>query len=337
MKKLSINNPVSMGIFLTYKCNARCKHCMYLCSPEWKGDWLSIEDGEKVLSQVAGMINGSPYGIDKIGVNHGLHFTGGEPFLNFELLVDLIRIADKLKIPSKFVETNCFWCRDDKFTEGRLEVLKNAGLQGILISVNPFILENIPFERTERCVRVALDIFKNNVVVYQDLFYRQFKKSGIRDTMELSEYLNLFENKKGLVELLPRGRAVYELKDLFVKFPPEYFFGLSCRRELTRNWHVHGDNYFNYIPGYCGGISLGDVRNIHSIIAGINLEERQILSLLLDDIQKLYDLAVRKFDYSELTEGYISKCHLCLDIRKHIVNQTDEFQELSPPEFYRLS
>ncbi|MHA1364114.1 MAG: radical SAM protein, partial [Candidatus Freyarchaeota archaeon] len=87
-------------------------------------------------------------------------------------------------------------------------------------------------------------------------------------------------------------------------------------------------------PGYCGGISLGDARNLDSICGGVDLEDHPILEALLTDLEKLYVLGVGEFGYSERREGYISKCHLCLDIRRHIVKQTDEFRELSPREFY---
>jgi len=73
-----------------------------------------------------------------MSLNHGLHFTGGEPFLNFELLLKAVEIAEALRIPSTFVETNCFWCKNDDLTRERLQALKEKGLRGILISVNPF-------------------------------------------------------------------------------------------------------------------------------------------------------------------------------------------------------
>ena len=79
---------------------------------------------------------------------------------------------------------------------------------------------------------------------------------------------------------------------------------------------------------------MGDARELNLICDGIDLEERPILEALVTDIRKLYDLGVEKYDYQALEEGYISKCHLCLDIRKHIVKQTDEFKELNPREFY---
>jgi hypothetical protein len=54
-----------------------------------------------------------------------------------------------------FAETNACWCANDETTREKLVALKHAGLDGILISAKPFIMEQIPFERTERTVRSA--------------------------------------------------------------------------------------------------------------------------------------------------------------------------------------
>jgi len=123
---------------LSYKCSAKCKHCMYVCSPKWKGDWIIKDKLEEGLPILARYIKPSPYGHENMSLNHGLHFSGGEPFLNFELLLKTVEIAEALRIPSTFVETNCSWCKDDTFTRYRLQLLKEKGLKGIMISVNPF-------------------------------------------------------------------------------------------------------------------------------------------------------------------------------------------------------
>jgi hypothetical protein len=212
--------------------------------------------------------------------------------------------------------------------------LKNAGLHGILISVNPFILEQVPFERTERAASISKKVFGRSVITYQEFFYHQFRGFNIRDALSFEEYLR----KAGLnslyqIELLPMGRAAYRLAYLHKKYPAEKFFGESCREELTRNWHIHIDNYCNYMTGYCGGISLGDARDLDSL-REIDLDKRPILEALVTDLKKLYEFGVEEFGYKELPEGYISKCHLCVDVRKCLAKQTDEFKELRPMEFY---
>ena len=111
-------------------------------------------------------------------------------------------------------------------------------------------------------------------------------------------------------------------------------FGESCIDELTRGWHIHVDNYCNYMTGYCGGISLGDGRDIHSILQGIDLSERPILNALVTNLENLLELGFQQFGYEDHEEGYISKCHLCLDVRKQTARNTDQFKELRPREFY---
>jgi hypothetical protein len=167
---------------------------MYACSAKWKADWISKADLEKILSQLAGKILPSPYGPENIGLSHGLHFTGGEPFLNFELLCNALEIASGFDIPSVFVETNCFWCTNDETTREKLLTLRGKGLKGIMISVNPFYLEYVPFERTERAVRIGTELFGYNAIVYQVEYYRRFKALGIQDKVSFDKYLQL-ENR----------------------------------------------------------------------------------------------------------------------------------------------
>jgi len=162
---------------------------MYACSPRWKADWISEKDLQKISTQLHEKIQPSPLGPNRIGINYGLHFTGGEPFLNFDLLLTAVKIAQENGIPSTFVETNSFWSIDNKSTTEKLLQLKDSGLDGILISVNPFILEQVPFERTERTIRISREIFRENAIIYQEIFYHQFKELNIKDTLSFEEYL----------------------------------------------------------------------------------------------------------------------------------------------------
>ena len=336
MNRLKIPVPISAGLLLSYKCTAKCGHCMYNCSPAWKADWISESDLEKGLSQLAGKIQPSPYGPDNVGLSHGLHFSGGEPFLNFELLLKAVKIADELDIPSIFVETNCYWCNDDKNTREKLQLLKENGLKGILISVNPFYAEYIPFERSERCAEVAEDIFGQNMFIYQYEYYRIFKSLGIRDKISIGNFLKITKNAYflGLVELFIMGRASESLKGVLPSYPAKTFFETPCQPPLIREWHNHFDNYGNFMPGFCGGISLGNWMELDELLdTGVDLDERPVLKYLVtDDMEGLFNFAADN-DYKEQDDGYLSKCHLCADIRKHL-NSKKDFIELQPKEFY---
>jgi len=334
MKKLAVGEPVSAGLLLSYKCSCACKHCMYACGPRWDAALISEADIRKYLSQLSGRIEPSPYGPSKIDLNSGLHFTGGEPFLNFELLVKAAEIAYELGIPSTFAETNCFWCENDDVTEDRLRQLKQAGLNGLLVSVNPFIIEHVPFERTERAIKIGRQVFGQNAIVYQMFFYRQFKGLGVDGTVSFEDYVDR-AGLEGLryAELIPMGRLPYRLGHLFRRQGAESFFGQSCEARLTSPYHIHIDNYGNYIGGFCAGISLGDAHKLDLIFRGIDLAERPVLKAVVTGMKELYKLG-KEYGYEDLPEGYVSACHLCMDIRKHLVRQTDEFIELRPRQMY---
>lgn len=335
-----VPKPISGGLILSYKCSAACRHCIYACSQQWDANWISQETLEKILQQLSGKIISSPYGPRTISLNHGLHFTGGEPFLNFELLCKAVEIASRLKIPSTFVETNCFWAADDKSTKEKLKLLKKKGLRGIMISVNPFYVEHVPFERTERAIKTSLEIFGNNVVVYQLEYYRRFREWGIKGRVPFEDYMKLEKKEDFLrnIEFLLMGRAPYKLRETLEEFIPTYsagqLFRQPCTTPFTGPLHNHFDNFGNYIPGFCGGISFGDCRELDRLLEeGIDTEQYPILGYLMDDnLQGLFSLA-EEMGYSELQDGYFSKCHLCMDIRKFFVHRKD-FKELRPKEFY---
>jgi len=342
--RFKVPEPFSGGVMLSYKCTNECRHCMYACSYRWSDDWISLSDLKRVLTQLAAKMNRHyPSGLSRIGVNYGLHFTGGEPFLNFDLLLRAVEVARELRIPATFVETNCFWCSGDALVRDRFSQLREAGLNGILISANPFVVEKVPWERIERAYRIGREVFGGNVIVYHELFYRQLRSLGITGTLSFEEYLSRLQSfdlaslqeALSFPSLLPMGRMPYRLGFLYRKYPASRFFECSCLEELTRKWHVHVDNYCNYVTGYCGGLSLGDARNLEALCSlGLELDEYPVLKALTRRLGDLYRLAVEEFGYRELEEGYISKCHLCVDLRRHLALKSSLFKELRPREFY---
>ncbi|MGD1971730.1 MAG: hypothetical protein PVF24_08955, partial [Desulfobacterales bacterium] len=239
-------------------------------------------------------------------------------------------------IPSTFVETNCYWCKTDELTFERLQTLKEKGLKGIMISVNPFYTEYVPFERTDRCIRISQAVFGPNVMIYQLEYYHLFKQLGVTGRLSIDEYLNLTreESVSDRVELFLMGRAAEKLKGLYPGDAAKRFFSTPCLPDFLRSWHNHFDNYGNFMPGYCGGISLGSWFKLDQLLQdGIDLQNRPVLKFLVNqDMQGLFNFAAER-GYHELSDGYVSKCHLCLDIRKFLA-PTGDYPELSPIQFY---
>ncbi len=310
---------------------------MYACSPKWQSDWITEDQLAEGLAVLAKYIKPSPYGAENMSLSHGLHFSGGEPFLQFDLLLKAVETAENLKIPSTFVETNCFWCKDDSFTRNRLQLLKKAGLKGIMISVNPFYAEYVAFEKTDRCIQISLEVFDQNVMVYQMEFYHQFKQLGITDKIAIEDYLKLAPGQalSENVEMFLMGRATEQLKMLYPGYPATSFFKVPCQPPIIRNWHNHFDNYGHFMPGFCGGISLGSWFDLDRLVReGVDLTKHPILEFLVNDNMKGLLHFAEDRGYEAIENGYLSNCHLCLDIRKHLATG-DRFEELKPKAFYK--
>jgi pyruvate-formate lyase-activating enzyme len=64
--------------------------------------------------------------MSSLGINVGLYFTGGEPFLNYPLLLEAISQARYYRIPARFVEANGFWCTSESRVRARALILRRS-------------------------------------------------------------------------------------------------------------------------------------------------------------------------------------------------------------------
>jgi hypothetical protein len=270
-----------------------------------------------------------------------VHFTGGEPFLNFPLLLHAVETATELGIP-RYLETSAGWAVNENLVERRFKALRQAGLQAILISVSPFHAEAIPLERTLLAIRIATEIFgEQNVMVYQAQWLDLMQAFGTENPAPLEQYIQVYgseETGRMLWEgygLISGGRSGYQLGHLAPKYAAEAFHGDNCAFEILYAPHSHFDLYGNFIPGFCGGISVGSWRELPMVLARF---QRPDFSPIINILVKygpygLFEAAVLEYDYIPLSEGYRGKCHLCVDVRRHLA-QNGTFPELQPRQFY---
>lgn len=332
MGKLTIPPFTSGGIILSYQCSNVCRHCIYASSPKWK-DWMTERELEHFLDQIRQFAPNQ----------QGLHLAGGEPFLNFDLTLRAVELCIEHDVPLQYVETNAFWCKNDELAAYQFNLLRDSGLPAILISVSPFHNEFIPFERTDRAINIAREIYgPYNVLIYTAYFYEQLQNYNPNIKIPFNRYINTVGHETAAQSfithygLVPCGRAVTKIDFLYRKHPPEAFFNSNCRSEMTNPEHIHIDPYGNYIPSLCAGISPGKAHALNLLFNGIDLQERPLVEILVaSGVEGLLKLAQDQFDYQVSPDGYIAKCHLCQDIRAHIVRVTDQFEELQPIEFYQ--
>jgi len=262
MNEFKIPPLTSGGLMLSYQCSNSCRHCIYASSPRWK-DWMTEQDLSHYLDQIR-----------KYAPNQrGIHLSGGEPFLNFDLTLRAVELAIESGVPLQYVETNGYWCENDDLAAYQFNMLRESGLPAVLISVSPFHNEFTPFERTNRAINIAREIYgPYNVLIYSGYFYEQLQDYNPQTKIPFNRYVNTIGYEKAaqsFVEhygLVPCGRAATKLSFLFQKRPVEAFFNSNCLAEFTNPEHIHIDTYGNYIANLCAGISLGDAHRLGKIL-----------------------------------------------------------------------
>ena len=126
-----------VGFVLTERCPVGCRHCINDSTMQTSRP----RDLTKQLEWIAA--------VGKSGLCENVNITGGEPFLNFEDLVILIRtIRDHRMRPT--LVTSAVWATDDDITRLKLERLAAAGLNGIAVSADEFHQENVPLANVAR-------------------------------------------------------------------------------------------------------------------------------------------------------------------------------------------
>jgi Radical SAM superfamily len=133
-----------LGIVLTARCNASCTHCSKSYGP-YRSEHLELETIFRLMNEAAEIEDGEPLSFE---------LTGGEPFLDFDSLVQVVTHGGKLGATISCV-TNAFWAIDEERTETKLRLLHEAGLTALAVSVSRFHLEYVPLQRAQRALVMA--------------------------------------------------------------------------------------------------------------------------------------------------------------------------------------
>jgi hypothetical protein len=270
-----------------------------------------------------------------------VHFTGGEPFLHFDLLLDGVRWAVERGIVN-YVETSASWCIDDEEVQQRFATLREAGLEAVLISCSPFHAEKIPPARTLRAVQASLEVFgARGTIVYLPEHLKIIQLFDIDRPTPLSRYEQEFgAEEAGRVlwqgyGIISGGRAGYKLGHLVPRYPAESCAESNCRLDILHAHHSHFDLYGNYISGFCGGLTIGSWRELPQVLDDFRSGRYPPLieTLIERGPYGLAQMAGEDHGYEPDHVGYTGKCHLCVDVRRHLVRSHD-FSELRPLSFY---
>lgn len=325
-KGLRIGRLQSGGLMTNYYCTSRCKHCLYSCSPRWARVYIDKTTTRRNFEA-----------IKNLGCR-SVHVGGGEPFLDAGGLKDVLAVAQETGMGVAYVETNSSWYRDLDTAVVLLKELKTLGLSTLLVSISPFHNEYIPFCKVKgvfaACREAGLSVFQ-----WIKDFYSEIDTFDDNDVHELAEYERRFGD--GYLASIPSrywvhlgGRALKtfqhvlrtrDIQTLLADNP----HGCS---ELQNTSHFHMDLFGNYIPSLCAGLAI----QREDLGRELSADQYPLLSRLYSGgIGALFDFACREHGYDS-NDRFLSKCHLCFDIRRHLaLNAGWESKDLQPLGCYQ--
>ena len=299
------------GIIVTYKCSAACLHCCYSSSPKREGGYMSGQTADRIFAL-----------LKKMGC-HSVHIGGGEPFMNFEKLLEVCKSALENRVSIDYIETNASWYTNDGDVSEKLRKLKSAGVDCLLISIDPFHNEFVPYIKVKNliwcCKKNGMGTF-----LWQSRFEHIVRQLDENTVHSIDEYESIFGKDfiKTIAEsygLGYNGRALRILEKISKttdKKPCEHFLKDSqCGDRIASLSHFHVDIDGNLIPPSCNGFRA----NIFDLCGdGLDSEKYKYFTAVINGgIEVLFNKA-EMLGFAPKKEGYASKCALCFDIKKYI-------------------
>ncbi len=313
----------SAGLLLTYKCNASCEFCYYNCGPKQNG-LMPIDTAVRAWQSLKILA----------GDTAKIHITGGEPFLYWDHLQQVLEEAKKHDLGKvDLIETNGFWADSAELATKRLKTLDGLGLHHLKISVDPFHQEYVDIEAVRLLVGIATDILGPARVLVR---WRKYLETPVKINGLSNEEL-----KRQYVEALKdypcrfTGRAGGKLAESVASIPAEKLQGQVCKGDFLGAKGVHIDPYGNVFSGTCSGIIIGNVNSkpLQELWKEFQPGQNEFIKILFERgpaglLEKAESASYVK------AKVYADKCHLCTSIRQHLFDKGIGGEVFGPREVY---
>ena len=317
---------------LSYWCNARCAFCYLCCGPD-ASQWVDPADAVRWWQE-----------LDELARRQGktvkIHLTGGEPFGNWPVLLEVASRAHERGLTAgggfQKVETNAYWATDPGIVQERLAALDRLGMQKLVVSTDPFHQMFVAPECVRTCVETARQVLGPERVQVRWLdWYENMQDLRHAPASQTDELFReaMIRHRERLT-----GRAACELAPLLPGVALDSFVGQSCERAILGSRHVHIDPHGNVLAGTCAGILLGNARDrsLHAIWAGV--EEQcgtiPLLNGLIEGGPHALLRYAKPLGFEPRPAGYASKCHLCSHVRQFLFGNGQFPNALGPGECY---
>lgn len=301
-------NYTEMVVALGNRCTAECRMCCFSADAHGNEQldlpiiYAFLETAEKVEEITT------------------IHFSGGEVFLYYESLLELIKLSKKINKKTTII-TNGFWAIDERIVYQRLNELKEAGLSAIGVSYDEFHKEFIDLENIRNIIRIA-------------------KKVGVKVSIQAT----IIEGSKNgkwlddlgsdLVDVIVDfiacdnvGRALNKLdENVYIKNTDSK--GCICRKGGAFCILFDGTVWPCCSPVVCHtDLCIGNIYNgLNSVQDAIDkLQKNPILKILRNRGFDYYSDLIRKENLFDIPEKVVSSCELCKMFFSH-----EQLKKLTP-------
>ncbi|OHB80385.1 MAG: hypothetical protein A2Z25_17055 [Planctomycetes bacterium RBG_16_55_9] len=278
----------SAGLLLTYKCNCACEFCYYNCGPD-KGGLMPVETTVEAWQSLKALA----------GDAAKIHLTGGEAFLYWDHLQEVLRRAQGEKLGKvDLIETNGFWATSERIIRERLKRLDELGTVRLKISTDPFHQEYVDTEPLRRLTAIATEVLGPDRVLvrWQKYLDEPVEMKGLSPVEQEQQYFRAMKDYPCRFT----GRAAGRLAELVASSMLPCFRGNSsggslkaagfgdgqpsrnhpqpirqaqgsasleaatqcranCQSDFLGAKGVHIDPFGNVFSGTCSGIIVGNV------------------------------------------------------------------------------
>ena len=277
-----------LGLIITYRCNAECRHCFFNSSPD-REEVIGLETGLKAIDEAA-----------KLGAEW-ISFTGGEPFLEQTLLKKLLAHATILGLKTEAV-TNGYWAQTPETAETILRELKGLGLDALNISIDDFHQEFIPIADLRNAYKAALGLGIKVIIMTTTAKGSKITPQTIPE---------LLGDKK--IQVIG-GAPIHNPNALLIETP---ITPAGRGAEITEH------DYTLYTEVKCGealrDIGVDPDGNVHPC-CGPLAAKKTLGNINESSLQSILEVAWKDHFYAALNEGipvsgpYTSKCHACFSL-----------------------
>ncbi|GAH80148.1 unnamed protein product, partial [marine sediment metagenome] len=187
-----------------------------------------------------------------------VHITGGEPFLYWDRLQEILEEAGNQKLGKvDLIETNGFWATNEKIIRQRLKKLDELGMHRLKISTDPFHQEYVDIKLIRRLAETASEILgpERVLVRWRKYLEKPTKIKSLSPAERKQKYISAMNDYPCRFT----GRAASELAELVASKPIEALASVNCKSELLAAKGVHIDPFGNVFSGTCSGIIIGNV------------------------------------------------------------------------------